>query len=421
MTELLINLIQDWINSMGTTLTDFIKDLYYFVFFIEEQFKDVTSSGSGNYFIDFNAIYRTVYAWGLVFLIIIFIKKIIQTYFLFKTGEEDQSPVRLVIGLIEAVIIDITFGWIYVFIVKMGYSFYLSLNASAGFNFDSEFMTQLANSAGWGLFSAICILIITCEFLGLIWNMIKRGIQILILRLIIPITTIGLLDANGGSFAIVAKKLLQNIFSVIVQLLLMSFSLVLIEKKRYVYAVASMAMTIEGPDFLRDFLAGAGGLGLAQMASKGASFAHHAMSVPGQTARGIGTATETIHNGISAIGNGAKASASQFSQGFKNVKASAMNNAVGNTDGAIKNGLKAAGHAALGVVAPLATLGYSVGRQLGTNDPNARIRDSAENFSSKIANVGVPNKLANNSQASSNNTQKNPPVNNDGGQSSRQL
>ena len=77
MTELLINLIQDWINSMGTTLTDFIKDLYYFVFFIEEQFKDVTSSGNGNYFIDFNAIYRTVYAWGLVFLIIIFIKKII--------------------------------------------------------------------------------------------------------------------------------------------------------------------------------------------------------------------------------------------------------------------------------------------------------------------------------------------------------
>lgn len=385
MTGLIIDLIQNWITSMGTTLTDFIKDLYYFVFFIEEQFQDITTSGGSHYFIDFNAVYRTIYAWGLIFLIIVFIKKMIQTYFLFKTGEEDQSPVRVVIGLIEAVIIDITFGWIYVFIVKMGYNFYLSLNASAGFNFDKNFMNDLATSAEWGLFTAVCIFIITCEFIGLIWNMIKRGLQILILRLVIPITTIGLLDANGGSFAVVAKKLIQSIFSVIIQLLLMSFSIMLISKKRYIYAVATMGMTIEGPEFLRDFLVGAGGLGVAQMASKGVSFMHHA-----NPARAIGTATGTVKNlasGISAgFNNGLKsAGTAQIAQGENLIAQGHKFKGVANKiAGSAKEfaGGNILGRAAMGVVGGVTNLG----RQAFTNDRNQIIQQSTRNM------FKVPNK-----------------------------
>lgn len=415
MTSLLIELIQDWCGSIGVTLNEFFSNLYYFVFFIEEQFKDITSNGNNKYFIDFTSIYKTVYAWGMVFLIIIFIKKMIQTYFLFKTGEEDQSPLRLVIGLIEAVIIDITFGWIYVFVVKIGYSFYQDITNSAGFNFDANFMSSLKTSAGFGLFSAVCVLIITCEFLGLIWNMIKRGLQILVLRIVIPITTIGLLDSNGGSFAVVVKKLLQNIFTVIVQLIFMQFSFLLISKQRYIYAIASMLMTIDGPEFLRDFLVGVGGLGVSQMINSGANFAHHALSIPGQVAHGIGSTTGTVHNGISGFTNGVRAMKTQAPQITKSFSETKKAFAEGNIKQGFSNLGKTIGHVAGTAGAIPVGMGYTYGRQFFTNENNGKVRQNATGFMQKYGNFGIPNSDSLNRQSNQGenvNSNTLPPANN---------
>ncbi len=84
-----------------------MTDLYYFVFYIEKQFQNLG--------IDWNKIYQVIYEYAIIILAIVFIKKMIQTYFLWKSGEDDVSPVHVVLGHFEAIIIIIGFGYMYSF------------------------------------------------------------------------------------------------------------------------------------------------------------------------------------------------------------------------------------------------------------------------------------------------------------------
>lgn len=293
MTNQIITLIKDLIESTGQTLNNFLKDLYYFVFYFEEQLK----TSSGDYIIDFDKIYKTIYVWSLIFIAIVFIKKLIQSYFLFKSGEEDQNPLKYVVSLFEAIIISIGFGWTYTYLINLGFEFYNSVLDAGGLT--TLNMTKLVQNVGDGIFQAIIILIIIGQILGIIWSFIKRGLQILIMRCVIPLTTIGLLSSNGGAFSVVMKKFTQNFFAVVLQLILLSISLKLIEAQRYIFAVATLMLTNSGVEMLQDFIVSIGGAGLTTLASKGMSTAKSGLNIVNQAKGGM----EGVQRGITGIGN----------------------------------------------------------------------------------------------------------------------
>ena len=293
MTNQIITLIKDLIESTGQTLNNFLKDLYYFVFYFEEQLK----TSSGDYIIDFDKIYKTIYVWSLIFIAIVFIKKLIQSYFLFKSGEEDQNPLKYVVSLFEAIIISIGFGWTYTYLINLGFEFYNSVLDAGGLT--TLNMTKLVQNVGNGIFQAIIILIIIGQILGIIWSFIKRGLQILIMRCVIPLTTIGLLSSNGGAFSVVMKKFTQNFFAVVLQLILLSISLKLIEAQRYIFAVATLMLTNSGVEMLQDFIVSIGGAGLTTLASKGMSTARSGLNIVNQAKGGM----EGVQRGITGIGN----------------------------------------------------------------------------------------------------------------------
>lgn len=293
MTNQIITLIKDLIESTGQTLNNFLKDLYYFVFYFEEQLK----TSSGDYIIDFDKIYKTIYVWSLIFIAIVFIKKLIQSYFLFKSGEEDQNPLKYVVSLFEAIIISIGFGWTYTYLINLGFEFYNSVLDAGGLT--TLNMTKLVQNVGDGIFQAIIILIIIGQILGIIWSFIKRGLQILIMRCVIPLTTIGLLSSNGGAFSVVMKKFTQNFFAVVLQLILLSISLKLIEAQRYIFAVATLMLTNSGVEMLQDFIVSIGGAGLTTLASKGMSTARSGLNIVNQAKGGM----EGVQRGITGIGN----------------------------------------------------------------------------------------------------------------------
>lgn len=293
MTNQIITLIKDLIESTGQTLNNFLKDLYYFVFYFEEQLK----TSSSDYIIDFDKIYKTIYVWSLIFIAIVFIKKLIQSYFLFKSGEEDQNPLKYVVSLFEAIIISIGFGWTYTYLINLGFEFYNSVLDAGGLT--TLNMTKLVQNVGDGIFQAIIILIIIGQILGIIWSFIKRGLQILIMRCVIPLTTIGLLSSNGGAFSVVMKKFTQNFFAVVLQLILLSISLKLIEAQRYIFAVATLMLTNSGVEMLQDFIVSIGGAGLTTLASKGMSTARGGLNIVNQAKGGM----EGVQRGITGIGN----------------------------------------------------------------------------------------------------------------------
>ena len=160
-------------------------------------------------------------------------------------------------------------------------------------------MTKLVQNVGDGIFQAIIILIIIGQILGIIWSFIKRGLQILIMRCVIPLTTIGLLSSNGGAFSVVMKKFTQNFFAVVLQLILLSISLKLIEAQRYIFAVATLMLTNSGVEMLQDFIVSIGGAGLTTLASKGMSTARGGLNIVNQAKGGIAE----VQKGITGIGN----------------------------------------------------------------------------------------------------------------------
>ena len=287
MTNAVIELIKDFISSSAGTLNTFFDDLFYYIFFIEQQL------GS----IDFNSIYRTIYSWALIILIIMFIKKMIQTYFLFKTGEEEQSPVRVVVGLLEAVVIMITFGWIYTYSIEIGYSLYKEiLNVIGIQSFD---INDLTDSAGNGLFAAVISIILAIQLLGLFWQFIKRGIELLILRCTMPFYCIGLLNSNGGAFSVAVKKFMQHFFTVVMQLILLFIALILCKDNQYIYAIAVLLLAISPHEFMQEFLTGVAGMGVGAMIGKASQFTHHASSNVRMAGRAMQSGFRGMSNTIS--------------------------------------------------------------------------------------------------------------------------
>lgn len=229
MTQYIISLISDFIGSSASTIDSFLKDLFYFVFYIEKQF---VNAG-----INFDTIYKLIYEWAIIILIIVFIKKMIQTYFLWKTGDDDVSPIHVLLGVFEAITIMICFGWLYTFVINIAGSFFEQLMTSIDRPNDFSTSSLIQNSSN-GLFSAIISLVLVIEFLILIFQFIHRGFEILIMRCIVPFTCIGLLSSNGGSFSIIIKKFTQNILTVILQLTLMFITMKLAGSGHLIYAVA---------------------------------------------------------------------------------------------------------------------------------------------------------------------------------------
>ena len=256
MTSYIIELIADFIGSSANTINAFLTDLNYFIFYIEAQFSNLS--------IDFNGIYKTIYTWAIIILIIIFIKNMIQNYFLFKSGDDNNSPTHLLIGLFEAIIIMITFGWIYSFVINLGADFFHNLlqNSTSDYN-----VADLGAIAKNGLFEAFLCIVFLVTILILIWQFIRRGIELLIMRCIIPFTCIGLLSSNGGSFSVIIKKFSQNLFTVILQLFLLYLALELAKGGHLIYAIAVSMVCTQTPQFLQDFLVSSAGLGIMAKAS----------------------------------------------------------------------------------------------------------------------------------------------------------
>ena len=114
MTDMLVELIQNFIDGSESTLNSIFNSMLNLVFFIERELMFIPEGQiSQVYNVDFNQIYQVVFNYATYLLVIVFIVKAIKIYFLMRDGDNEQNPIQLVIGMIKAVIIMICFKEIY--------------------------------------------------------------------------------------------------------------------------------------------------------------------------------------------------------------------------------------------------------------------------------------------------------------------
>lgn len=74
-----------------------------------------------------------------------------------------------------------------------------------------------------------------------------------------PFACIGLLNPDGGAFRGYFQKMIKVAFTVIVQLLLLRFTLALLSKYHILIALATGLMAYKTPGLLNEFMATSGG------------------------------------------------------------------------------------------------------------------------------------------------------------------
>lgn len=254
MTDMLVELIQNFIGGSASTLNSVFNNMLNLVFYIERELMYIPSDALGlHYEVNFNEVYKIVFNYAIYLLIIVFIVKSIKTYFLMKDGDNEQNPIQLVIGMLKAVIVMICFKEIYGIGVSIISEF---LNSILGIMCIQEInlAEALSNNIQGGIFTAVACLVLLICWLLLICQFIMKGIELLVMRIAIPFATIGLLNSDDGVFPDYIRSFLMTAFTLVIQLSLLNLSIITLVMNKLVYGIAIAVVAVNTPMIMNKYM-----------------------------------------------------------------------------------------------------------------------------------------------------------------------
>ena len=254
MTDMLVELIQNFISGSESTLNSIFNSMLNLVFFIERELMYIPQGTIlPQAKIDFNAIYQVVFNFATYLLVIVFIAKAIKTYFMMREGDNEQNPVQLVIGMLKAVIIMICFKEIYTIGVGIVEEFLNSiLNVMPIQN--TNLAEALSDNIQGGIFTAVACLVLLICWLLLICQFIMKGIELLVMRIGIPFSSLGLLNSDGGVFPDYIRSFLMTAFTVVIQLALLNISILTLLTNKLIYGIAIAVVAVNTPMIMSKYM-----------------------------------------------------------------------------------------------------------------------------------------------------------------------
>ncbi|WDV44083.1 DUF6102 family protein [Clostridiaceae bacterium M8S5] len=207
-------------------------------------------------------IFDIFFGFGVSLIILKFLKNGFNKYILWHDGDSSDEPSTLFIGFLKALAIAICFqsmyGWLARIIEDMSNKLILLISKGMPISFE----TVIAGIASAGLFTGIISLIFFICFFVLYIQFLTRGLEIMILRIGLPLACVGLMDrADSNVFKSYIQKFFQSTLAVLVQITLAKLGVGLMLNAHVFWGVASMVLAIKTPKFLQEFLIISGGQG----------------------------------------------------------------------------------------------------------------------------------------------------------------
>ena len=251
---MLVELIQNFISGSESTLNSIFNSMLNLVFFIERELMYIPQGAIlAQAKVDFNAIYQVVFNFATYLLVIVFIAKAIKTYFMMREGDNEQNPVQLVIGMLKAVIIMICFKEIYTIGVGIVEEFLNSILSVMPLK-NTNLAEALSNNIQGGIFTAVACLVLLICWLLLICQFIMKGIELLVMRIAIPIASIGLLNSDGGVFPDYIRSFLMTAFTIVIQLALLNVSILTLLTNKLIYGIAIAIVAVNTPMIMSKYM-----------------------------------------------------------------------------------------------------------------------------------------------------------------------
>lgn len=212
-----------------------------------------------------DALFDIVLGFGVSLIILKFLKKGFECYVMWTDGDPDTEPVSIVVRFVQAVAVAACFPILYDWMARATEGLINELMAAIGAATNYDWQAWVNGISSMGLVTAIFGLIFVICYFMLYFQFLMRGLEIMILRIGMPMACVGLLDNDKGIFKTYINKFFQSTLTVLIQICLCKLGVGMMLNvginMNVFWGLACMVLAIKTPAFLRDFLVPTGGSG----------------------------------------------------------------------------------------------------------------------------------------------------------------
>lgn len=256
---ILVLLIVAVLNGAVAFIDSMLADLVPMTLHADQY---MTAAGGGSMV---DVLFQILLGFGVSLIILKFLKKGFECYVMWTDGDPDSEPVQLIIRFVQAIAVAVCFpvmyGWLADITENLTNQLITAIGAST--NYDWQAWVNGLSSAGlvtaiFGLVFVICYFILYFQFL-------MRGVEIMILRIGLPLACTGLLDNDKGVFKTYLTKFFQSTVAVMVQISLCKLGVGMMMNMginlNVFWGIACLVLAIKTPRFLSEFMVPTGGGG----------------------------------------------------------------------------------------------------------------------------------------------------------------
>ena len=218
----------------------------------------------------FTSLFNLMYATMLILLSLKVIEKGFNIYILYRDGDADTPPKEMLLSIALAISAVALFPIIYDYISE--FIMWLITESSKLMFIRAEekmslgklvvnFLLKTSPGGNTSIIETIGLLVFLVYVLVFWFQVVRRSVEMFILRMVFPLSCIGLVDSDGGMFKASTKLIIQNMMTIIVQYLCFNLSLILLEKHQLLFAFGAIQAAINGPALMQSLLANTGGSG----------------------------------------------------------------------------------------------------------------------------------------------------------------
>ena len=166
----------------------------------------------------FEALFDIVFGFGVSLIILKFLKKGFETYVLWSDGDADEEPIALLTNFFKAMAVAVCFptmyGWLAGIVEEMSDKMLEAIGLATAY----DWAGWVSGISSMGLVTAIFWPGICHRLIFILYfQFLMRGLEILILRVGIPLACVGLIDNDKGVFKPYMSKFFQSALSVVIQ------------------------------------------------------------------------------------------------------------------------------------------------------------------------------------------------------------
>lgn len=213
----------------------------------------------------FTEVFNIFLAFGISLIVLKFLKKGFEQYVLWTEGDADADPLVFLTGFFKALAISVSFPTLYLWLATIVEDLTDKVISLISKGMTTDFSAVITGISSAGLFTAIISLIFFICFFLLYLQFLMRGMEILILRIGLPLACVGILDADKGVFRTYIQKFFQSTLAVMVQIVLAKVGVALMLNTHVFWGIAALMLAIKTPRFLQEFIIVSGGQGSGLM------------------------------------------------------------------------------------------------------------------------------------------------------------